>query len=175
MLKAAAPALYLLLAACDAGDAVSPIPDPSDPSLFLFLRGDKVLDGDTLLVAGKPIRIAGIDAPELGPWARCWAEAALAGHAKFYVETELSQGRWRVHDVSKPDAAGRRTARLVRNDRDDLADLLEVGGYAAVTAARWDWCGANANLHSPTQDEPAPHGPNLWWPSGRVFDARASD
>jgi len=60
-------------------------------------------------------------------------------------------------------------------DGEELADILEVNGYAARTTTRWDWCGDDANLHDPDQDEPEPHGPNLWWPSGHVFDARASD
>jgi endonuclease YncB( thermonuclease family) len=142
----------------------------------LLSGDDRVLDGDTLLIGGNPVRIAGIDAPELGPWARCWAEAALAGHAKNEVERLLSEGEWRLVDMSAPDDDGRRTARAVRGGGgEDLADDLVVAGYAASTNGRWDWCGGNANLHDPREDEPAPHGPNLWWPSGSVFDPRAAD
>ncbi|HEX6376303.1 MAG TPA: hypothetical protein VFZ91_11350 [Allosphingosinicella sp.] len=139
----------------------------------------RVLDGDTLLLDGKPIRIAGIDAPELGPWAKCWAEAALAGHAREYLEREfyagLEQGGWSPAGASAPDAQGRRTARLVRGDGEELADLMVIYGYAARTTGRWDWCGKDADLHQPLQDEPPPHGPNLWWPSAHMFDARAAD
>jgi endonuclease YncB( thermonuclease family) len=141
-----------------------------------FAEGGSVLDGDTLLIGGNPVRIAGIDAPELGPWARCWAEAALAGHAKREVERLLSEGDWRLADMSAANADGRRSARVVRGpDGEDLADELVVSGYAARTTGRWDWCGGNANLHDPLDNEPAPYGPNLWWPRGRVFDPRAAD
>lgn len=137
--------------------------------------GRGVLDGDTLLVGNRPVKVAGVDAPELGPWARCWAEAALAGHAKSYVERELSDGEWRLVNVAT-NASGTRTARVVRSrDGADLSDVLVVYGYAARTTGRWDWCGANANLHNVLEDESPPHGPNLWWPTGQVFDARASD
>jgi endonuclease YncB( thermonuclease family) len=142
-----------------------------------FLAGrDTVLDGDTLLIDGHPVRIAEIDAPELGPWARCWAEAALAGHAKHEVERLLAEGEWRLVDVGAPDAGGRRSARVVgAGSSGDLADNLVVGGFAARTTGRWDWCGRNANLHDPRDDEPVPHGPDLWWPSGHMFDPRADD
>ena len=43
---------------------------------------EQVLDGDTIVDRGRTIHIAGIDAPELGPWARCLAEAGLAGFSK---------------------------------------------------------------------------------------------
>lgn len=163
-------------AACDTGQGGDgTILDPSDPARYVWIRGDKVLDGDTLLVAGRHIRVAGVDAPELGPRARCWAEAALAGHAKSYVERELSDGSWRLADVSRPDVAGKRSASIVRGDGQGLADLLVVYGYAANTTGRWDWCGTNAKLHSPAYDERPPYGPNLWWPTGKVFDARAFD
>ena len=142
----------------------------------LLRNDDRVLDGDTLLIGGNPVRIAGIDAPELGPWARCWAEAALAGHARQEVERLLAEGDWRLADMSAPDAGGRRSARVVRgSDGEDLADDLIVSGYAARTTGRWDWCGGDASLHDPRDNEPPPHGPNLWWPSGRMFDPRAAD
>ena len=137
-----------------------------------------VLDGDTVVVDGLPLRVAGIDAPELGPWARCWAEAALAGHARENLQRLLTDtnGRgWQVRDVSAADARGRRTARLVDREGYDITDEMVVHGYAARTSGRWDWCGRDANLHQVLQDEPPPHGPSLWWPTGDMFDGRAAD
>jgi len=133
-----------------------------------------VLDGDTILFKGQVLKVADIDAPELGPWAKCWAEAALAGHAKAYVETNLSEGRWRII-ANKPGGGAARTARVVRADGEDLEDLMVVYGYAAKTSGRWDWCGVNANLHAPDEGEAKPHGPNLWWPTGPMYDPRAAD
>lgn len=169
MLKRAVRALLVLLLC--AGTGANGVSAP--------VREFRVLDGDTLLFGDALIKVAGIDAPELGPWAQCWAEAALAGHAKSYLERELydglNQGGWSLADASKPDKGGRRTARLVRGDGEDMSDLMVVYGYAARTTGRWDWCGKDANLHQPLEDEPAPYGPNLWWPTAHMFDARAAD
>lgn len=162
---------WLLLSSFAQGEGVA----QSSGVPFSFRNGREVLDGDTLLVGNQPIKVAGVDAPELGPWARCWAEAALAGHAKNYVESVLSDGDWRLVGTAT-SANGTRTARVIRSrDGEDLSDLLVVYGYAARTTARWDWCGEDANLHQVLEEESPPHGPNLWWPTGHVFDARASD
>ena len=136
-----------------------------------------VLDGDTVLVDGSPVRVAGIDAPELGPWARCWAEAALAGHARAMLQSLLDDDShgWQLREASTADAQGKRTGRLVNRAGYDIADEMVVGGYAALTNGRWDWCGENANLHQVLDDESPPHGPSLWWPTAHMFDARAAD
>lgn len=169
MLKRAVRAMLLVLLCGGTAASMSSAP-----------RQDfQVLDGDTLLFGGALVRVAGIDAPELGPWAKCWAEAALAGHSKDHLERELFDGRqyggWSLAGASAPDSAGRRTARLVRKDGEDMSDLMAVHGYAARTTERWDWCGKDADLHQPTVDEPPPYGPNLWWPTAHMFDARAAD
>lgn len=162
---------WLLLSSFTQAESASQTPDLR----ISLTSGSRVLDGDTLVIAGQPIKLAGIDAPELGPWARCWAEAALAGHAKAYVETLLVDGDWSLDGVIT-GANGTRTARVVRReDGEDLSDLLVVYGYAARTTGRWDWCGENANLHAGLEGEPPPYGPNLWWPTGHMFDARAPD
>lgn len=131
-----------------------------------------VLDADTLVVGKEVVQIAGIDAPELGPKAKCWAEAALAGHARREVENLVfaasSRGGWRVFNPQGRDNHGRLIASLRRDDGEDLADVLRVGGYAARISSAWDWCGHADNLH-------APEGPNLWYPTGRMYDERAYD
>jgi endonuclease YncB( thermonuclease family) len=169
MLKHAARALLLVLLCAGTGASVTPE----------SAQGFRVLDGDTLLIGDAPVRVAGIDAPELGPWAECWAEAALAGHSKDHLERELHEGRerggWSLADASAPDSKGRRTARLVRGDGEDIADLMVVYGYAAHTTERWDWCGKDAALHQPLEGEPPPYGPNLWWPTAHMYDERAAD
>lgn len=151
-----------------------------------------VLDGDTVVVDGSAFRVAGIDAPELGPWAKCWAEAALAGVARENLQRLLADTNrrgwsleewfedapnrgWQLRDVSKADALGRKTARLIDRDGYDIIDDMIVYGYAARTTGRWNWCGQEANLHDLLEDERPPHGPNLWWPTAHMFDARAAD
>jgi len=136
----------------------------------------KVLDGDTLIFEGQWVRIRGIDAPELGPWAKCWAEAGLGGASRDVLQRAIySEGPWRLVQPDEPNERGMVVAGLVSEDGEDLADYMGVYGYAATTDGEWDWCGLDANLHSPTEDEPRPHGPNLWWPTNHMFDERAGD
>lgn len=137
-----------------------------------------VLDGDTVVVDGSAFHVAGIDAPELGPWAKCWAEAALAGHARDNLQRLLgdTDGRgWQLRDVSAPDSQGRRTARLVDREGYDITDDMVVYGFAASTAGRWDWCGGDATLREVLDGDQPPHGPSLWWPTAHMFDPRAAD
>jgi endonuclease YncB( thermonuclease family) len=137
-----------------------------------------VLDGDTIVVDGSALKLAGFDAPELGPWAKCWAEAALAGHSKSYLESSLYKPEnrgWHLSGMSGPDKRGMRTAHLIDSSGYDVADEIVVAGYAAQTDGRWDWCGANANLHDVLEGERAPHGPSVWWPFGPKYDKRAAD
>lgn len=135
---------------------------------------ERVLDGDTLVVEGQAIHLRNIDAPELGPWASCWAEAALAGAAKSQLETELYRAEWRLVDVEEaPD--GRLSGRVIDQDGYDIADNMRVNGYAAMTEDNWDWCGQDEPFPKPRQSGSAPLGPNLWWPSNHMYDPRAAD
>jgi endonuclease YncB( thermonuclease family) len=153
---------------------------PRDVMTSKFITQEiKVLDGDTVIFEGKHIRVLGIDAPELGPWAKCWAEAALAGHSKQVLEDMLvnnpEAGAWKLTNVSDVNTKKLTRANLVREDGEDVADSMVVYGSAAKTTGKWDWCGNNANLHSVEEGEPEPYGPNLWWPTGPMFDERAAD
>jgi endonuclease YncB( thermonuclease family) len=129
----------------------------------------EVLDGDTLVVEGEVVRLADVDAPELAPNAQCWAEAALAGHAKSAVEGYLHEVRrsWRVTQPRGRDPNGHLIASLTRNDGEDLADLLVVYGHAA-RSTEWDWCGEVGDMR-------ANEGPNLWYPPDERIDVRAHD
>ena len=163
--------LILALLASASVSAEPPCAQSTSPQMV-------VLDGDTVVVDGSAFHIAGIDAPELGPWAKCWAEAALAGHARDKLQTLLSepQGRgWQLRDLSAPDAHGKRTGRLVDRDGYDITDDMVVYGYAASTTGKWDWCGTNAGLRQVLDGDKPPHGPNLWWPTAHMFDPRADD
>jgi hypothetical protein len=135
---------------------------------------DKVLDGDTVVKDGVAYHVRGIDAAELGPWANCWAEAALAGFSKDQLEGTLLRGAWSLADP-RPDEAGRMSARLLDARGYDIADTMRVYGGAAATDQRWNWCGKDAALHAVLDGEKPPMGPQLWWPSGSVFDSRAND
>jgi endonuclease YncB( thermonuclease family) len=161
--------LCILLASCD--DQAHERPGPFLRDLMPDTRS--VLDGDTLLVEAKPVRLAGIDAPELGPKAKCWAEAALAGQAREQVIQMLGDGDWRLVGLA-PHSNGTATARAIRlSDGEDLGDYLVTYGFAARTSEKWDWCGQSPNLRAAPQA--GRYGPNLWWPTGEVFDQRAFD
>ena len=136
---------------------------------------EQVLDGDTIVDRGRAIHIAGIDAPELGPWAQCWAEAALAGFSKDRLEISLTKNRgWHIVDLKK-GSDGRLTGRILDKDGYDIADDMHVDGGAALTSGHWDWCKTDPKMHNPEEGERSPIGPQLWWPSGLVFDKRAAD
>ena len=139
---------------------------------------DGVLDGDTIVDQGRAIRIRGLDTPELGPWAKCWAEAALAGHARENLQSLLADNEkrgWQLRDVSPSDANGKRTARVVDRHGYDIIDDMAVNGYAASATGKWDWCGKDAGLRQVLDGDKPPHGPSLWWPTGQMFDPRAAD
>ena len=134
-----------------------------------------VLDGDTIVDRGRAVHVAGLDAPELGPWAQCWAEAALAGNAKDALEQALFEDRgWHLVRV-EADAQGQLCGQILDRHGFDIADDMRVYGGSAMTNGHWDWCGADANLHNPLEGEKPPMGPSLWWPGGTVFDERAAD
>lgn len=135
-----------------------------------------VLDGDTLIFEGQWIRLRSIDAPELGPWADCWAEAALGGVSRQVLMDAVFEraAQWEVTGATPPDPNGMVIANLVTSDGHDLAEHMRLYGHAAQTAADWDWC-VGADLHDPLADEAPPKGPRLWWPSNHMYDERAGD
>lgn len=142
----------------------------------LHRQNIEVLDGDTLLFDGQWVRVRGIDAPELGPWAECWAEAGLGGASRDAMEDAIRSGApWSLVRPSEPDERGMVTADLVSEDLGEVADNMTVNGYAASTDGEWDWCGTDGDLRAAHLNAQRPHGPNLWWPSGRVYDERAGD
>ena len=133
-----------------------------------------VLDGDTVLIGAKAVHVRGMDAPELGLWAKCWAEAALARNAKDELNAELMTGKWKPFEMVDT-GPGTASALFLNGEGFDLVDDLRVAGYAAATDKKWDWCGSHAGVHSVQVGEKPPMGPQLWWPSGDVYDARAND
>ncbi|HYD28578.1 hypothetical protein [Brevundimonas sp.] len=135
----------------------------------------EVLDGDTLIFEGRWVRVRGIDAAELGPWAKCWSEAALGGASRTALEEMLwENGPWRLSSVTPTGDQGMVVADVLGRDGADLADSMAVHGYAAKTSGKWDWCGIKP-LRNPREDDPLPRGPNTWWPANHMFDERAGD
>lgn len=141
--------------------------------LAVQTKFDKVLDGDTIVISGEAIKVRGIDTPELGPWAKCWGEALAAGFSKARLEEEITNRKYTVSE-KRADASGNLSAKFTDKEGFDLIDPMTVYGGAAVTDGRWNWCGDLPKKQGKEEDK-APRGPNLWWPSGKVYDERALD
>ena len=89
----------------------------------------EVLDGDTLVFEGRWVRIRGIDAAELGPWANCWSEAALGGASRAALEQMLwEEGPWRLSSVTPTGDQGMVVADVLGPGGADLADSMAVSG-----------------------------------------------
>jgi len=103
-----------------------------------------VIDGDTLDLAGERIRIANIDAPEIGH-PKCDAELRLGKVAKRRLQALLGGGRI---EIARGDpASGRkidrygRTLAIVLVDGQDVGVLLVNEGLARKWHGRREpWC-----------------------------------
>lgn len=136
-------ALALTGCSAEAGQAVKPRPSQSV----------RVIDGDTLEVAGEKVRISNIDAPELPPHAKCWAEAGLAISAAQRLQEYVNVAPTLSLRREGRDRYGRTLARVVDRDSDFGEALIAAGVAARWTGRRWDWC-------SPAQFSD-PNGPDL--------------
>lgn len=99
-----------------------------------------VLDGGTILYAGRKVRLADIDVPSIGD-ARCDAERSRGGDAKLRLREILSEGD--VTLVAAKGAAGGKAAPhlVLRNGR-SIGHRLVKEGLARPWAGRHQsWCG----------------------------------
>lgn len=111
----------------------------------------RVIDGDTIEVAGEVIRLADIDTPEMPPRARCDAEARLAELATARLAALLAEHPWRIERERKRDGTPRldryeRTLAILAfsADGESIGLALVAEGYAVAWAGRrHDWCGRN--------------------------------
>lgn len=100
-------------------------------------RIDCVVDGDTLWIRGEKIRLAGVDAPEIGH-AACVKERSLGEAARAQME-KLTVGEATITREGLDDY--RRTLARVRFGGIDIGEAMITGGLAR----RWDgskadWC-----------------------------------
>lgn len=148
-----APLLLLVLIGCRPVDAATPPAGgdlravASDSGVGVDLPGGfRIIDGDTLELAGETIRISNIDAPEMPPRARCWAEARLAREATRELDRIRAEspdlGRFRIEREGR-DQYGRTLARVTFDGRTDAGEVMIARGYASPwTGRRWEWCSA---------------------------------
>lgn len=153
-----APLLLLALIGCRPLDAaVSPAaamePERAGPEIVeggtAMAHTFGVIDGDTFRLGEEVIRISNIDAPEMPPRSRCWAEARLAREATLELQRIQAEaprtGRQRITREGK-DQYGRTLARVSYDGVADAGELMIARGYAVPRVGhRWDWCGPVTN------------------------------
>jgi micrococcal nuclease len=121
---------------------------PSIPAIrrsIGFCRGrsgnDCVIDGDTFILAGETIRLAGIDAPEMGN-PGCEDERRLAEAAKNRLHRLLNTGA--IQLVATGDRDRDRYGRLLRDahvDGRSVSEALMAEGLARPWRGRREsWC-----------------------------------
>lgn len=94
-----------------------------------------VLDGSTILYAGRKVRIADIDAPAIAE-AKCDAERSRGGDAKLRLREILSEG-----DVSLVAAKGEGRHIVLRDGRSIGGRLVQEGFAKPWTGRHQSWCG----------------------------------
>lgn len=128
---------------------------PGPPAVAETLPGPvsarvlRVLDGDTFVaeihvwfgqIITERVRIAGIDAPEIGSHARCVDEAEAAERSRQYLAGLLGRGPVELHQVRR-DKYGRALALVTAHGIDVPARMIEAGHARPYTGARRrGWC-----------------------------------
>lgn len=100
-----------------------------------------VIDGDTIDVRGERVRIANLDAPDVGTHAKCALEEQRGQRAKAYaIRIIRSAHSVAVADRQGHDRYGRSLARVIV-DGEDFAGLMIRKGVARPWGGRSsDWC-----------------------------------
>lgn len=105
------------------------------------VRVNCVVDGDTLWTAGVKVRIADIDAPEIGK-PGCASEKALGERATVRLMELVNSGPFAMQSWPgrDEDKYGRKLRVLVQDGR-SLGDILVSEGLARTwTGKRQPWC-----------------------------------
>lgn len=100
-----------------------------------------VVDGDTLRLGNRRVRIVGIDAPELASPA-CPAERALAERAADRLTALLDAGPFDMiaHRFNAADQYGRDLMMLTRGDRSIGQQLIDEGLAHRYMGMKLSWC-----------------------------------
>jgi endonuclease YncB( thermonuclease family) len=149
--RAARFALWLLAAASLAGSgafatpAVPPAPPDPERASFAACHGAHrvtcIVDGDTIWYRGEKIRIADINAPELGHPA-CPYEAQLAQAATDRLTVLLNAGGFSLAPWPgrRTDRYGRSLYVIERNGRSIGMELVSEGLAERWKGYRGNWC-----------------------------------
>ena len=107
------------------------------------IRQTCVIDGDTFWYRGEKVRIADINAPEVGD-PGCAAEAALGARATDRLAALLNAGPFTLApgDPARDRDRYGRLLREVTRDGESLGDAMVAEGLAETWRGyRRDWCG----------------------------------
>ncbi|WP_221540595.1 thermonuclease family protein [Qipengyuania huizhouensis] len=128
-------------------DVLQPPPPVSAVDMRFGICGEGasaacVIDGDTLAIGQRRVRLTGYDAPEMD--GACAAERAKAVEARDALSGWLAQGRFSWTGGAEPprDQYGREL-REARRGEDLLADHMIAAGLAEGSgwgAEERDWC-----------------------------------
>ena len=100
-----------------------------------------VVDGDTIRIDERRIRLAGYNAPELA--GACEGERDKARAARIAVRDWLNAAPFELALGGRPDKYGRELAQVRRVGGDGLAEHMIASGLAEAydgQTARRDWC-----------------------------------
>ena len=104
------------------------------------VRTNCVVDGDTIWYAGRKIRIADINTPEIDR-ASCAAERAMGDKAKYRLHTLLNQGAFSLASIDRDQDKYGRDLRIITRGGVSIGDTLVDEGLAEVWGGyRIDWC-----------------------------------
>jgi endonuclease YncB( thermonuclease family) len=150
---AAMPSMPELAGETPRTDSPLPLPPADAPATgrsvaatgFGFCAGREgdncVIDGDSFVFRGEPVRLAGIDTPEIGG-ARCADERARGEAAERRLHALLNAGEVRLVRVGGRDRD--RFGRLLRDaevDGESVSERLVAEGHARRwTGERQPWC-----------------------------------
>jgi micrococcal nuclease len=99
----------------------------------------RVVDGDTLDIAGERIRLSNIDAPEMPPKAQCPSEARGALVATARLNTLVKGGEVTI-DRQGEDRYGRTLAHVYVDGADAGRTLIAAGLVRPWEGKRRSWC-----------------------------------
>lgn len=104
-------------------------------------KANCVIDGDTFIFDGSKVRIADIDAPEIGG-AQCDLEYRLGMRAKFRLVDMLNVGHFELRPLAgrNRDRYGRELRVLTRNGRSIGGELIKEGLARKWVGKREPWC-----------------------------------
>lgn len=105
-----------------------------------------VIDGDTIDVRGERVRVANLDAPDVGSHAKCPLEERRGRAAKAYaIRLVRGTGQIGLADRQGEDRYGRTLARVTLDGADFAGLMIEAGHGRPWRGRSSNWCVADAN------------------------------